>query len=109
MATPDTEPTTTETRFARLAFPAVLLFHVSFTVWLMADGRVMRGHDSFQCFSLQYYFLNNRVMAGEIPLWMPFMSHGTVSTWWYTIQASPLQNAMLFTGWLPTSVNFFYL
>jgi hypothetical protein len=48
-------------------------------------------------------------MAGEIPQWMPFMSHGTVSTWWYSVQSSMLQNVLLFTGCVPTSANFFYV
>ena len=57
--------------------------------------RRIPNHDSFQYFHLQYYFLNHAVMHGEIPQWMPFMTHGTVANWWYAVQGGLFQNALL--------------
>lgn len=98
-------------RMDRLCFTGVAIFHVLVVAWLIADQRMVDGHDTFQLFSMQHYFLSNRVAAGEIPQWMPYMSHGTVSNWWYGLQATPLQNTLLLTGWFE-GANFlplFYL
>ena len=67
------------------------------------------SHDGFQYFTLQYYFLNNVVTSGEIPQWMPFMTQGTVSTWWDIIQGGILQNVLLLCGSLFKNVNFLTL
>src|SRR4051794_7272178 len=91
---------------SRLGFPLILVLHLACTVWLVADRRMMIGHDGFQYFTLQYYFLNNRVMTGEIPQWIPYLAHGSGATPHYSIQASPLQNVLLLTGLVPQSANF---
>lgn len=75
-------------------------------VYFLIDRRIPAGHDGFQYFSQQYYFLNNVVTSGEIPQWMPYMTHGTVAAWWYSIQAGLLQAFLLITGGLFKNVNF---
>lgn len=63
---------------------------VALFVWLIAAGRIPRGHDGLQYLTIQYWFLDSAATGGGIPAWMPFMTHGTVANWWYPIQASPL-------------------
>src|SRR5262245_41463766 len=67
----------------RIRLALVVLVHVIVCLWLIADRRLPLGHDTFQYFSMQYCLLNNRITAGEVPQWMPYMSQGTVSNWWY--------------------------
>ena len=87
-------------------FLALLLIEALIAVALIVDRRVPFGHDGFQYYSLQYYFLNNRVMSGEIAQWMPFMNQGTVSNWWYASQAGILQNTLMLVGGVLDGINF---
>ena len=84
----------------RKGYPLLLVFgiEVAFILYLVLGHRGVIGHDAFQYFGLQYYFLNNAVNAGETAQWMPLMTHGTVSNWWYVVQSSPLQSALLALG-----------
>lgn len=43
-------------------------------------------HDSFFRFTFQYYFLNNYFQSGQLPHWIPYMTHGTTAYWWHTLQ-----------------------
>lgn len=91
-------------------FLAAILLQLCFFIYLILQHRFPVGHDGFQYFTLQYYFLNNAVFTGEVPQWMPFMTQGTVSTWWYAIQNSFLQGTLLlispFIGSLLEKINF---
>jgi hypothetical protein len=57
--------------------------------------RVPGGHDGFQYFTLQYFFLNNAIQAHEVAQWIPYMTQGTVASLWYGIQGSFLQAVLL--------------
>ncbi len=87
-------------------FSILLILQIFFFGWLVSTKRIPGGHDGFQYFALQYYFLNDTVMSGEIPQWMPFMTQGTVASWWYFVQASLFQNTLMLTHGLLKSVNF---
>ncbi len=65
-------------------------------------------HDGFHAFCLQYYFLNNLIISGELPQWSPFMTHGSSATWWYSIQGCMglLANASIFFHGLLKNINF---
>lgn len=89
-----------------LLFLLAVFFESIFIAALMQQHRVPAGHDGFQYFTLQYYFLNNAVNYGEIPQWIPFMTHGSIATIWYGIQAGILQNILVFTGRLLAKLNF---
>jgi len=93
-------------RLERILFSLVLCLELALTLFLNFKNRIPNGHDTFEYFTLQYYFLNHAVIYGEIPQWMPFMTHGTVATWWYAIQAGLLQNVLLFAGPLLKGINF---
>ncbi|HEY7326867.1 MAG TPA: hypothetical protein VH592_04465 [Gemmataceae bacterium] len=56
--------------------------------------RVPREHDGFGYFGLQYYFLNNAAVAGELPQWIPYMTHGSVANWWYAVQGGIFTNSV---------------
>ncbi len=43
-------------------------------------------HDAFFRFTLQYYYLNNFYINGELPHWIPYMMHGTTAYWWHALQ-----------------------
>jgi hypothetical protein len=55
---------------------------------------------------MQYYFLNNVVNYGEIPQWIPFLTHGSMATLGYLLQGGILQNILLLSGSLLKGVNF---
>ncbi len=89
-----------------LLFLLVLGFEITISCFLIMTHRIDCGHDGFQYFFLQYYFLNNIVNVGEIPQWMPFMTHGTVASWLYAITSGLLQSTLFLTGSLLKNVNF---
>jgi len=93
-------------RLDRILFFLILCLEFSLILFLNFKNRIPNGHDTFEYFTLQYYFLNHAVMYGEIPQWMPFMTHGTVATWWYAIQAGILQNVLLLATPLLKGINF---
>ena len=65
-----------------------------------------RGHDTWQYLALQYYFLNDHVTNGIVPQWMPYMTQGTVSNWWFAVQSSILQSIYFDFGPLLSKINF---
>jgi len=90
--------------FLLLLAPELLL-----TLYLIFERRMIGGHDGFQYCTLQYYFLNNAVLYGDVPQWIPFLTHGTVAAPWYFIQAGFLQNALLLFAPLLKNVHFLTL
>ncbi len=90
----------------KFLFSILLILQISYFTWLTLTKRIPGGHDGFQYFALQYYFLNNTVHYQEIPQWMPFMTQGTVANWWYFVQAGLLQNILMLINGLLKSANF---
>jgi hypothetical protein len=92
----------------RILFLILLAFEVFHLFFLVLSHRMPIGHDGFQYFSLEYFFLNDSTVNGEVPLWIPYMNHGITATWFYTIQGSVglLANALLLAGRAIASVNF---
>lgn len=89
-----------------LLFLLIVLVEAGIFCYLVLDRRIPGGHDGFQYFTLQYYFLNNVAYAGEVPQWIPFLTHGTVTAWWYGIQSGLLQNVLFFAAGVLRGVNF---
>src|SRR4030095_6236856 len=79
-------------------FLIVFAIECAFISYLIVTHRGVIGHDAFQYFGLQYYFLSNAATSGEIAQWMPLMTHGTVSNWGFGVQAGTVQTAMLALG-----------
>ncbi len=90
-------------------FSIALVLQALFFIWFIIQSRIPIGHDTFQYFSLQYYFLNNAVFSYKTPLWMPFMTQGTVASWWYGLQAGLLVNALSLFAPLLKGVSFVYI
>ena len=86
-------------RLARVLFVAIVLAELAGCVWAIWQHRLPSGHDGFGQFTVQYYFLNNAIQSGEIPLWFPQLSLGTSATFWYGVQSSMVQSTLL---WLPS-------
>ena len=82
----------------RRLFGAIAVFELAHAAMAGALHRVPTGHDGFQYFTLQYYFLNNAIQAREIAQWIPYMTQGTVATFWYAVQSSLLQNVLLWVA-----------
>ena len=87
-------------------FILLVLVELYFCLFLIFTHRIPGGHDSFQYFTLQYYFLNNVVNSGQIPQWIPFMTQGTVANFWYFLQAGLFQNILLNSPLLFKNINF---
>ncbi len=92
--------------FESVLFLLLVIIEVGITFFMIHDHRIVGGHDGFQYFTLQYYFLNHVVSYGEIPQWMPFLTHGTVASWWYIIQGGILQSVLLLSAGLWKGLNF---
>jgi len=85
---------------SRLAAPALLFGLVAagpilHALLLVMQHRLPAGHDGFQVFTSQWYFLNEAVHSGEVAQWMPFVTEGTLATFWYGVQASFSQNVLM--------------
>ncbi|MBI5750519.1 MAG: hypothetical protein HZA59_00030 [Hydrogenophilales bacterium] len=88
-------------------FMAIIATEISLTMYFIFSNRIPHGHDALQELMLRYYFWNSTVTTGDIPLWMPYMTHGTVANWWYFIQGGFLQNSVLALG--PTTRHISFL
>lgn len=92
-------------RSPRLLFLALVLAELAHTGTAIWQHRIPSGHDGFQYFTLQYYFLDNAIQSGDVAQWIPYMNHGTVATLWYGIQGSLLQNVLLYAAPLVRHVD----
>lgn len=89
-------------------FAVLIALQLASFLFLIVGRRIPAWHDGFQYFSLQYDFLNSAATSGQIPRWMPYMTHGTVATWWFSVQAGLLQNVLLYVAPLLRHVNLIY-
>jgi len=73
--------------------------------------RIPAGHDGFSGFYSRYYFLNSAVTARELPLWIPYTTHGTLASWAFYVQSGICQNLWLLLGLLagPLMKNINYI
>jgi hypothetical protein len=83
---------------ARILFITIVAMELTHTAVAVLQHRAPVGHDGFQYFTIQYYFLNNAIQTHEVAQWIPYMNQGTVATFWYGIQGSFLQNVLLYTA-----------
>jgi hypothetical protein len=90
---------------SRLLFLSIIGLEAAHTATAIVLHRVPSGHDGFQYFTLQYFFLNNAIQAHEVAQWIPYMNQGTVASLWYGIQASFLQAVLLQLPWLARSAD----
>jgi len=88
-------------------FLSVVLFEIVITL-LLISGRRLVIHDTFFRFAMQYYFLNNAVMTGEVPQWIPYLTQGTTAGWWHAVQGvnDILTSALFLSGKALINVDF---
>ena len=82
----------------RLLFLLLLLIQAAIFGRAFIEREIPRGADGLQYLTYQYYVLNNIVTAGEIPQWIPFMTHGMIGNLYYSFQAGLVQNVLLLLG-----------
>ena len=90
---------------SRLAFLTIVVAEFAHALTAAAQHRVPIGHDGFQFFTLQYYFLNNAIHAHEAAQWVPYMNQGTSASIWHGIQATLLQSVLMHLPWLPRTTD----
>jgi hypothetical protein len=96
-------------RLEKVLFLVVLLLNLAIYVFLIADQRMVRGHDTFLYYSLQYYVMANATATGEAALWMPHLTQGTSSSLLLGLQGGLLQNILTPIGQLFDGTNFLIL
>ncbi len=88
-------------------FLLIVLFEFFSIVFLTMSHRI-GIHDTFFCFYSSYYFLNNVVISGEIPLWIPYLTHGVPSSFLFAVQGATgiFVKSLLLTGGVLKNSNF---
>ena len=94
-------------RILLMFIAAVLAAH--YIVNLILPHRMPLGHDTLQYMQFQYGALNERVSKGELPLWEPFMTKGTVSNWWVLIQSHLVADVYYLVTPAVRRINDYYL
>jgi hypothetical protein len=94
-----------QTRLERRLLAALFLLLGLFYAWLLLSRRLPRGHDSLFVYVLQYLFLAQSAQGGGLPLWMPYATHGCLTSWYVGLEGGFLQNALLFLGGAPEGTN----
>ena len=87
-------------RKRRLYFGLVLLLQALVFGYLLLTRRLPKGHDTQSVFLLQYLYLS-QASPGGVELWLPWLAHGVVSTWFTNLQSGLLQNVLLLAGGVP--------
>ncbi len=87
-------------------FLALLLLNTLLFAFLVLDHRMVRGHDSWQYYSTQYFFAANAAQGGGVAWWMPYMTQGTASNWHEAWQGGMFQHVLLAVGPLVKGMNF---
>jgi len=65
-----------------LFFSIILALELGLVLYLVLNKRMVLGHDGFELFAQQWFFVNSKVAHGQIPLWTPYMTQGNPA-WWY--------------------------
>jgi len=86
-------------------FLIIIFFELSLMAYLIANHRMVLGHDGFEWFVDQWYFVNGKVSYHEVPLWTPFVTHGQVTSYTYNRLGMFSNILMLFSGWIK-HINF---
>ncbi len=69
----------------KILFSLIIILQFFIFFYLIFQRRIVGGHDGFYHFGVQYYFLNHTAVYGEIPQWIPYITHGVTAAWSYAI------------------------
>ncbi len=86
----------------------ILLVGCLYAILFLCSIRLPLGHDTLQYLQLQYLFLNDLVVNGELPMWFPFMTKGTVTNLWFVIQNGLLNNFYYAISPFLEGLNYYY-
>lgn len=89
-----------------ITFFILILFYC---IHFLICRKLPLGHDTLQYLQLQYSFLNELAMKGELPLWFPFMTKGTVTNLWFLLQNGLLNNLYYPLATFLNTTNYYYL
>ena len=86
----------------------ILLFLIFIQTFSLLWARRLVIHDTLFDFTAKYYFLNNAVFTNEIPQWVPYLTHGVPSAFWYGIHGTGgiLTNTLMHMAGLIRQINF---
>jgi len=93
-------------------FLLILALELIIMFYLISGRRMVIGHDGFELFAHQWFFINSGISHHEFPLWSPYLNQGT-PVWWYFIYSrmDMFSNAvMMFAPWIKAAnfLGFFY-
>ena len=77
--------------------------------FLVFQHRVPFAHDTFQYLQQQYVYFNEIAQNHSIPLWFPFVSHGSVGNYHFTPQINMLSPIFNLLGLFSRDVNYLHL
>jgi len=100
---------TQKLNYQKSLFFLLIFIEIVFTFIFIKEAHFPSLSDGFQYFLLQYNFLNNAVVAGEIPQWLYTETGGSVSSLYYVLQASLLQNILCLFPFFVKKMNFIVL
>lgn len=89
----------------RLLFGILLCLQAAVTLWLILSRRMVKTHDTFSIYQLQYYFLAHAVHSSDPALWLPYSVHGVLTHWYAAFQGGLLQNILLLFGGVAQGTN----
>src|SRR5262245_1215008 len=101
----DREPSNCTARSARSLFLVLVALELAYTAVAIAGHRIPKGHDGFQLITLQYYFLNDAIQSHQVAQWIPYMTQGTVASYWYGIAGSFLEQVLVHAAWVIRGVD----
>jgi hypothetical protein len=93
-------------QFTRLAIVLLLLLEGLPRLYFALSGMVPAGHDGWQRFYLQEFFFSGIVTTGEMPAWLPYLSQGTVASWWAAISGSAGLSLFALIGSVCSRISF---
>ena len=97
-------------RKTRFWVVVLLAIESLFAFYFFSQHYMVGGHDGFEHFLAKYFCLNGLVSSGEIPLWNPYLTQGTVAAGYnYANMTGPVHNAIFFfSPWLK-QVAFYWI
>jgi hypothetical protein len=90
----------------RRLLAALFLLLGLYYAWLLITRRLPRGHDTLAAYVLQYLFLVQSSQGGSVPFWLPYSTHGSVTSWHFLPGSGLLTQALLLVG-VPQGANAF--
>jgi len=76
---------------------------------MLWERRIPLGHDTFQYLQLQYLFFDEAALTGTPPQWIPYMTHGVPSNFWFLISEGVLSLTVLPFAFFLKGLNYLHI